>query len=162
MDYKIIERQQFWVLEKVKTQTTEDDKNLKNIPDFWARSSENGTIDRLLSLALDKKYIFGICYGNKNSGEKTFDYSIAVICDRDTKVPDGYRKTNVSKKTWAVFKCVGPMPDAIQKMWKNIITEFFVTSPYKPTYEMDIEVYPDGDTQKDDYLSEIWIPVVKK
>lgn len=47
-------------------------------------------------------------------------------------------------------------------MWHKITAEFFPTSGYEPTCEMDIEAYTEGDMGSENYRSEIWIPVVKK
>lgn len=76
--------------------------------------------------------------------------------------PKGFRISVISTRTWAVFECIGAMPDAIQSLWQKIYTKFFPTAAYQPTYEMDIEAYGDGDMDSPDYRSEIWIPVTKK
>ena len=44
--------------------------------------------------------------------------------------------------------------------WRKIVTEFFPTSEYHPTYEMDIEAYTQGDMDAPDYRSEIWDDIV--
>jgi AraC family transcriptional regulator len=54
------------------------------------------------------------------------------------------------------------MPNAIQDAWRKIVTEFFLTAEYKPTCELDIEAYTDGNMDAPDYYSEIWVPVEKK
>lgn len=54
------------------------------------------------------------------------------------------------------------MPKAIQETWHTICSEFFPASAYRPTYELDIEVYPDGDMLSPEYQSEIWVPVEEK
>ena len=56
----------------------------------------------------------------------------------------------------------GAMPNAMQDMWHKIVSEFFPTSGYQPTYEMDIEAYTEGNMGSPDYRSEIWVPVIKK
>lgn len=160
MDYKIMEKPAFCVLEKVEKHSLKEDANLKSIPAFWDRANGDGTVDRLLAWASDKTYVFGVCYGEVGE-DKTFDYSIGVCCE-DTIAPKGYRITKIPARTWAVFACKGGMPDAIQQTWKKIYTEFFPNAEYEPTREMDIEAYPDGDTSSPDYQCEIWLPVVKK
>ena len=35
-----------------------------------------------------------------------------------------FELASVSAGTWAVFQCVGPMPDAIQNMWERIYSEW--------------------------------------
>ena len=162
MDYKIIEKNAFDIIEKVEAHTVENSENAKSIPDFWMRSHNDGTVKTLLDTTTDRTYIFGVCYGNLPENAKTFDYSIAAKCDNNTVVPEGFRKNTIPARTWAVFECKGAMPNAMQDMWHKIISEFFPTSGYQPTYEMDIEAYSDGNMGSPDYRSEIWVPVIKK
>ena len=162
MNYKIIEKEAFDIIEKVESHSIENNSNAKSIPDFWTRSHKDGTVKTLLDITTDKTFIFGVCYGNLPENAKTFDYSIAAACNKDTAVPEGFRRNTIPERTWAVFECKGAMPDAIQKLWHKIVSEFFPTSIYQPTYEMDIEAYSDGNMSGSDYYSEIWIPVVKK
>ena len=162
MDYKIIEKNAFDIIEKVEAHTVENSENAKSIPDFWMRSHNDGTVKTLLDTTTDRTYIFGVCYGNLPENAKTFDYSIAAKCDNNTVVPEGFRKNTIPARTWAVFECKGAMPNAMQDMWHKIISEFFPTSGYQPTYEMDIEAYTDGNMGSPDYRSEIWVPVIKK
>ena len=162
MNYRVEEKNEFCVIERVETHSVENGENIKSIPEFWTRAYADGTVDKLKELANDGTYVFGICYANPDKNDKTFNYSIAAKCDFDTEAPSGFRKNVISAKTWLVFTCVGAMPNAIQDAWKKIVSEFMPTSSYKPTYEMDIEAYTDGDTDSPDYISEIWIPVESK
>ena len=86
MDYKIIEKEAFDIIEKVEAHTVEDSENAKSIPDFWTRSHNDGTVEKLLDTTTDRKYIFGVCYGNLPENAKTFDYSIAAKCNENTIV----------------------------------------------------------------------------
>ncbi len=160
MNYKIITKNAFTVLEKVERHTVSGEQNLNTIPDFWDKSHKDGTITTLLGNASDKKFIFGICYGNSHTDSESFDYGIAVECAPDTIAPKGYRVNEIPARTWIIFECTGAMPNAIQKLWHEICTEFFPVSDYQPTYELDIEVYPDGDMTSENYKSYIRIPVV--
>lgn len=162
MDYKIIEKDAFDIIEKVESHPVEDSENAKSIPAFWTRSHNDGTVKKLLDTTTDRTYIFGVCYGNLSENAKTFNYSIAAKCDENTVVPEGFSKNTIPARTWAVFECKGAMPNAMQDMWHKIVSEFFPTSGYQPTYEMDIEAYSEGNMGDPDYYSEIWIPVVKK
>ncbi len=63
--------------------------------------------------------------------------------------------------TWAIFKCKGPVPGAIQNLWRRIYTEFFPTSEYLPKNGIDFEVYPEGDLSSPHYESEIRVAVEK-
>ena len=162
MNYKIVEKEAFDIIEKVESHSIENAENAKSIPDFWTRSHKDGTVSTLLDITTDKRFIFGVCYGNLTENAKTFDYSIAAACSKDADVPEGFRRNTIPARTWAVFECIGAMPDAIQNLWNKIVSEFFPTSGYQPTYEMDIEAYSAGNMNAADYCSEIWIPVVKK
>ncbi|MBQ7981851.1 MAG: AraC family transcriptional regulator [Oscillospiraceae bacterium] len=162
MNYKIIEKEAFDIIEKVETHSVDDSVNAKSIPEFWSRSHQDGTVKTLMNITTDRTFIFGICYGNLTENAKTFDYSIAATYANDAVVPEGFRRNTIPARTWAVFECKGAMPNAIQDLWHKIVTEFFPTSSYKPTYEMDIEAYSEGNMDAPDYYSEIWIPVVKK
>ena len=162
MDYKIIEKDAFDIIEKVESHPVEDSENAKSIPAFWTRSHNDGTVKKLLDTTTDRTYIFGVCYGNLSENAKTFDYSIAAKCNENTVVPEGFRKNTIPARTWAIFECKGAMPNAIQDMWHKIVSEFFPTSGYQPTYEMDIEAYTEGNMGSPDYRSEIWVPVIKK
>lgn len=162
MDYKIIEKEAFDIIEKVEAHTVENSENAKSIPDFWSRSHNDGTVKKLLdTTTTDRTFIFGVCYGNLPENAKTFDYSIAAKCGENTVVPEGFRKNTIPARTWAVFECKGAMPDAMQDTWHKIVSEFFPTSIYQPTYEMDIEAYTEGNMGSPDYRSEIWVPVIK-
>ena len=162
MDYKIVKKDAFKVLEKISTQSIDDEQNKNTIPDFWTQSHQDGTVYKLLELATDRTNIFGICYGNTPNNKKTFEYSIAALCGDNTEIPDGFSIKEIPARTWAVFECIGPMPDAIQKTWHKICSEFFPTANYEPTYEMDIEAYPAGVMTSPDYRTEIWVTVKEK
>lgn len=162
MNYKIVEKEAFDIIEKAETHSVENAENAKSIPAFWARSHQDGTVKTLMNATTDRTFIFGVCYGNLPKNAKTFDYSIAATYSKDAAVPDGFRRNTIPARTWAVFECKGAMPDAIQALWHKIVSEFFPTSSYKPTYEMDIEAYSEGNMSDPNYYSEIWIPVVRK
>lgn len=162
MDYKIVKSEAFKVLEKREVHSVSENQNNVTIPEFWDRAHKDGTITKLLAAASDKESVFGICYANPHKEESTFDYSIAVKFDGNSPVPEGFTVNEIPARTWAVFPCTGAMPKVIQELWHRICTEFFPSSSYEPTYEMDIEVYSDGDMTSDDYRCEIRVPVTAK
>lgn len=164
MNYKLVKTGAFKVLEKVEQHSIDEGQNKNTIPEFWTRSLTDGTIKRLMEVTTDSGRIFGICYGNSSSNSKTFAYSIAAKVDNDfseADVTEGYRLNEIPARTWLVFECIGAMPEAIQTLWHKIITEFFPSSEYQPTYELDIEVYSQGDMSCENYRSEIWVPCEK-
>jgi len=162
MDYKVVQKQAFKVIEKRTTQSVSENENLRTIPKLWEKCRTDGTIKKLLELSSDKENVFGICYANPHKEESTFDYSIAAVIDEDAKIPEGFTANVIPARTWIVFECKGAMPDAIQQLWHRICAEFFPSSSYEPTYEMDVEAYTNGDMNSPDYRSEIWVPVKNK
>ena len=64
--------------------------------------------------------------------------------------------------TWAIFTCVGPMPQAIQALQRRIVGEWLPNSGYDYANAPDIEVYFEGNQQAEDYVCEVWLPVEKK
>lgn len=161
MDYKVVKKEAFKVIEKKVTCSVSEDSNVE-LPKFWGRCHSDGTVKKLLELTSDKTDIFGICYAHTQEKNQTFDYSIAAKFDENAEIPSGFTANVIPARTWIVFECKGAMPDAIQQLWHRICTEFFPSSSYEPTYEMDIEAYKDGDMSSPDYRSEIWVPVKDK
>lgn len=167
MDYKIEKKEAFKAAGKVKSISTVYNSNKKEVPDFWTKSYADGSIETLQRLSKKSNLVIGegllgICdSSNCPSDGKTFNYAIGVETDGDT-AEEGYTILDIPAATWAVFKCVGAMPNAIQDMWKRIYSEFFPQSEYEPANSMDFEYYTPGDNSKADYVSEIWLPVKKK
>lgn len=159
MDCKIVKKKAFKVIGKVEKHSINGGENKNTIPEFWERSHRDGTVKKLLELASDREFIFGICCNHTLNDTQDFDYAIAAKCDGKLAASDGYSVIEIPERTWAVFECTGPMPQAIQQLWHRISTEYFLTSKYKPTYEMDIEAYPAGNMTSDDYRTEIWVTV---
>lgn len=152
MDYKIVTKEGYTVLAKTKCFTSENSS--EKIPEFWSEYYADGS-DKLVCGML------GICKQEKK-GSQEFRYGIGCECSENAKVPTGFEKLKIPAYTWAVFKCVGPMPNTIQNTWKRIYSEWLPQSEYELISDYDIELYTDGNTQSETYVSEIWIPVKKK
>jgi AraC family transcriptional regulator len=152
MDYKIVQRDSFRVVAKTIRITCE--KSGTEIPKFWSEYFSNG---------LGKKVegMMGIC-APKDPESYEFEYGIGCEEKYAKEIPEGFNVITIPAGTWAVFKCVGAMPDAMQNMWKRIYSEWLPQASYEmlPTYDM--ELYTDGDNSSSDYISEIWLPVIEK
>lgn len=104
----------------------------------------------------------GVCL---DDGDPSGEFSYLIACFRDPRdpVPAGFVKRVIAPHTWAKFRAVGPMPGALQKVNRQIFTEWL---PNNPEYDLadgtNIEMYTEGDNTKDDYVSEIWLPVKAK
>lgn len=100
----------------------------------------------------------GICAQNKTGGD-VFRYGIGCRASDVEGVPEGFELIRLPAYTWAVFRCVGPMPGAIQAMWERIYREWLPVSGYELIPDYEIENYLPGDPSSPDYVSEICIPV---
>ncbi len=105
---------------------------------------------------------YGVCISQTNE-EGKFKYWIAGAF-RGKKIPKGLEVFEFPEALWAKFRCVGPMPMALQEVNTRIYKEWL---PGNKEFEIDgrfdIEWYSnDKDMEAEDYLSEIWIPVKRK
>ncbi len=124
----------------------------KAIPDFWASCHMKGLGKALDALAPEKPFL-GVCYGMEASGK--FRYMIA----KESEPIELYESLKIPPATWAVFSCHGPMPEAIQRVWKEEVGPFLRRSDVSELGYPDLEVYPCGDTTLEDYHTEIWVAI---
>ncbi len=103
----------------------------------------------------------GVCAQSKTESDE-FRYGIGCKASDVAGIPEGFEIIRIPTYIWAVFKCVGPMPDAIQAMWERIYKEWLPVSDYELIPDYDIENYLPGDPSSKDYISEICIPVRKR
>ena len=157
INYRIEKKDAFTVLGLVCHTSEDDGRNYVDIPAFWTEVYENGDYQKLCELAGAPDHSFGICMDYKFKTNE-FDYWVAVADERDDDF--GYAKRIVEAATWAVFEVVGPMPNAMQAVWKKIFRDWLPATGYEIAYGPQIEYYSHGDSSKADYYSEIWIPLV--
>lgn len=159
MDYKIIEKDSFTVVGVSKKFPYEN--AVLEIPKFWTehyQSTENGkTLCGMYGINIDLSM----------SG-KEFEYMIADDYNGKSDVPEGFVTKTIPAFTWAIFPCVGAMPNAMQEVNQKIFSEWLPNcKDYEITAGYNIEVYNDASNypngiQDENYYSEIWIPVKKK
>jgi len=155
LDYQIISKAKFKMVGIKEIVSKIDDKNLHRIPELWRSHYMEKMELAKLSKEL-KQYVYGV---TMNFTDNSFDYYIATMTDEITK---GYMKEiKIPKATWAVFKCIGSLPDAQYNMWRRIFTEWLPFSGYTLLEIPEIEWYSDGDIYSSTYESEIWLPVQK-
>lgn len=105
---------------------------------------------------------YGVCIDDVGGGR--FRYLIAGKYTGGD-VPEGMALYEFPRGDWAVFDCVGPIPEALQSLNTRIFREWL---PGNPDYELSgsasVEWYDciNGEKTDPDYHSAIWIPVRKK
>jgi AraC family transcriptional regulator len=158
MNYRIEKKDAFRIVGVKEHYSMSLEDCFANVPLFWQRTAGRGVIPRLCSL-MDKEPM-GVLGVSTCMDGKDFDYYIAAATDREA--PMDFEEYTIPACTWAVFECVGAMPDAIQNLQKRVVGEWLPNSGYEYANAPDIEVYFEGDQQAEDYRCEVWLPIVKK
>lgn len=156
MEIKFIEKDSFSIIGKSIVVTTKDENDKKEIVNFWSESCDNGLINNFMG-EMGKLGVMGVCW-NMDFEEQTFNYTIGIE-EPESDLEGEYDIIDVPKTQWAIFKCVGAMPDAIQKGWKYIFEDWFPSVNYEHADGPELEIYYEGDPNSEDYISEIWIPI---
>ncbi|MBQ6655155.1 MAG: AraC family transcriptional regulator [Erysipelotrichaceae bacterium] len=105
---------------------------------------------------------YGVCIDDL--GDDRFRYLIAGKY-AGGEVPEGMVLYEFPRGEWAVFDCIGPLPEALQSVNTRIYTEWL---PGNDEYELcgnaSVEWYDciNGEKTDPDYHSAIWIPVRRK
>jgi AraC family transcriptional regulator len=152
MEYKIIDKESFVVVGTTREFNMET--SYAEIPKFWSEHFESG----------NGKYVcgvYGICF-NDTGDNKSFSYMIADNYNQEKVIPGGFITKEIPASTWAIFPCKGAMPKALQDVNTRIWNEWLPNCrEYEIAGDFNVEMYSDGDTNSEDYYSEIWIPVKK-
>lgn len=159
MKYKIVERESFKVVGIKREFSLVNEENQIGIPKLWDEVNANGTSDVLFKVNNGQiKGVLGVCVDKRGThSEQTMDYWVATEYEGDT--PKELLSLDIPAAKWAVFEVHGAMPDAMQKAWKQIFTEWFPSSKYEHAHGPELEVYSDDDPFSPDLYSEIWIPI---
>ena len=105
---------------------------------------------------------YGVCIDDLGDGK--FRYLIAGKYTGG-EVPEGMVIYEFPRCEWAVFNCLGPLPEAMQSVNTRIFREWL---PGNPEFELygnaNVEWYDcvNGEKNDPDYRSAIWVPVKRK
>lgn len=164
MDYVVEKMKAFKVIGFKKGFTT--DSGYENIPRFWGeftalycQGKGNKAEQKIVEDCMVGEY--GICIGDPTDGAR-FDYMIAGKY-QNGDVPEGMEVYEIPELEWVKFRCVGPLPGALQTVNTEIFREWLPgNSEYELATDINLEWYPCGDCSSQDYESGIWIPVKRK
>lgn len=90
---------------------------------------------------------------------------MAIGAEADENVVTDLETYTIPASKWAVFTVRGNLSSKehpIDAVWTRITTEWLPSSGYERSANYEIEVYPPGNTDSDDYICEIWVPVNRK
>ena len=158
MDYRITRKESFTVLGFSRTFDYENAS--RDIPAFWQEHYAQGR----------NRYAGGMYGVNIDCfmGHENFEYLIADLYNPAMDIPEGFVVKTIPAFTWAVFPCIGPMPDTgrdlngrIFSEWLPALKEYEFAAGYCIEMYDSPDKYPEG-TSDVNYRMEIWIPITKK
>lgn len=170
MDYKITPMFPFKVIGFQKE--FDNETAYAEIPKFWDEICEKYAYNVYAGNAPANPYEqalvdncigeYGVCIDDIGGGK--FRYLVAGKYTGGD-VPEGMVVYEFPRSDWAVFNCIGPIPDALQSVNTRIFREWL---PGNPKYELcgnaSVEWYDcvNGEKTDPDYHSAIWVPVKRK
>lgn len=158
--WRIERKDSFRLVGKSIIVSCENNLHFKKIPEFWNECQRRGIFAKLISMdSASLKGIFGL-FGAYDEQLNKIEYSIMARSDQE--VPQGFTEINIPNAAWAIFDCIGPVPQAIQKGWKYLNEEWLVKYPFQHAQCPEVEWYSNGNAYDSSYLSQIWIPIVEE
>ena len=151
MEYKIVEKAAFTVV--ALPANVPADRSFELIPQLWTKHIQSDAAKAVRGM-------FGIC---TETSDQMLEYLIADVYFPQAEIPTGCVTRTIPAGTWAVFPCRGPLVETIQRIEKQIWSDWVPNCrEYRLAAEMTIEAYiePPQENPQDDY-NEIWIPVQK-
>lgn len=165
MDYRIETKEAFKVIVKKKKISCNQELTTAEISEFWQQYNVDGTISALCKyIPADNVFgdcIVGVSFG-KDATEEEFPYAIGAMYNGIPIEEKDFVVEEIPAHTYVVFPCVGKMPEAFQKLYQQIYSEFFPASEYQPCGGTDFEAYPSAEVSSSEYRCEIWVAVEKK
>lgn len=155
MNYKIIKKGSFTVVGKQTRISMVDEKNFKQVPDFWNDYIEDSSYEWISSkagkLGVSKDF---------DKYKDGFNYMIAIEEIKDP-LPKEYIAATIPAATFAIFESLGPLPETSHALLRRIFSQWFPSTGYQHDRAPELEVYPVGDMFSSYYRCELWIPIVK-
>lgn len=158
MNYKIIAKEEFILMGKKRVLPLGDNEAESQI---WNEFFEDGTNTTLFKNRHYKEPFWqaAVALDNNNG----LDATLFIGAEYTGTLPEGMDTITIPAGTWAVFTVKGTLPNAVCEMVNRIEIEWLPASDYKRTGNIfDLEVFPQGDPNSNDYISYIWIPIIQK
>lgn len=154
MNYRIEELPTLSVIGEKKIYAT-GQKAQENIFMFWMEFDDSGKKDQLLELGNNQlPGLLGVCKPH-DSGE--MHYLIGVTSEHKD---DKWRNIELEGGRYLVFDAKGPVPESIKKAMQQINKDILHKLDYEIRHAPFFELYKEGAIREDDYVTEIWLPIV--
>ena len=162
MDYRIESKEAFKVYGIEGIFTSDDGKNLIEIPKFWLETMKNGQFENLVKSTNGTSDVHAICQ-YRETGGNTFPYMLFAYETKDSETA-GFMEVEVPSATWAIFKSrnhtVEETSEVIQSLTKRVYTDWLPTANYEKLDGYELELYFRTDDGK--CYCETWIRVLPK
>ena len=160
MEYRIEKKEAFSVYGIEGIFTTDDGKNIKDIPKFWQECHEDGRYNKLIiSTNEPLSRIHAICDYRK-TGINTFPYMLFTYHGKNCNT-DGFTQVKVPAATWAIFKSEEHTQEqtssVMQNLNKRVYTDWLPTASFHKVDGYELELYFVSGIDK--YYVETWIRV---
>ena len=156
-----IERQSaFRMIGKSIKLSTINHAHYQGILEFWSECQMNGTYAQLM--ALDSRHPHGIFGMFSAENEETHDIEYSMMVCSNKEIPIGMKEIIILASSWAIFDCYGPIPYSIRDGWKYLQEEWLIQYPFQHAPCPELEWYSAGNVYSQNYLSQIWIPIIEE
>lgn len=98
--------------------------------------------------------LLGVCIPHQ---DKTMDYAIGVTSADDPH--DGLDTFYLEGGKYLVVEAKGPVPKSVQQTMNHIHRELIPNENIEVKQAPFFELYREGDTESDNYITEIWMPI---
>lgn len=132
--------------------------NTKQVDAVWDKLASDGTLEKLRALAdPEEQSFFAVASDFIGKG---YDYSVCVkLASEDVETPESMELIRSESADYAVFVCEGPARSSVAEKWNYIYNQWFPRSGFNHSGGVELEVYPFGDMEGEDYKAEIRVPV---
>ena len=161
---RIIEKPAFEVIGR---KTWISGQNNELFGQFWVQCRQEQLFELFRQLGGDRPgqhtqgSLLGISCVEKDPRQRAFYYMIAI--EKPEKDMAGLETYLVSAARWAVFECIGKVPEAIVASEIYAFTQWLPASGYEHAPAPEMEVYfPGNDGSSEDSYCEFWLPITEK
>jgi len=162
MNYRIEQKEAFEMFGATTDISTADNQNFISIPKFWETYRADGTMSQIRK-AVNLNEDVPLQAAMYNCTDTSHAYMIGHFIPA-SGVPKNFTTLAIPASTWAIFPTEElNMAESAQQaaiMWKRIFTEWFATSDYELANAPELELH--FSKGNDRFVTEIWIPIVKK
>ena len=159
MESRIISKGEFFIIgfqKEITLQFSGENKQIESLQELMTEERKA----RLLAMNdTEPKGIISVSadFSDRTREGSTLKQYLGIASSSGTA--DGFDVLHVPASCWAVFSACGRYPEALQDTWASIYSEWLSGSGYELTGGAEILWNESDDTSRDDFRSEIWIPV---